>query len=116
MILDETKGRFNVNMNGKEYLNYRKYYDGKNKDFFRKFWKDIIGIFYAFKYFIFALLTYGFGRMLINTAFPTPYVPVEYGYFMVNSIVVPYLLVYLLAICVGFAWLIHGFGFIIVKR
>jgi len=112
MIIDEAKGKFIVNMNGKEYLHYRQYTDNKSKNFTKNL-KNIVDI---SKYFVLAFIIYILGKWLISTIFPTQYVAKNYGMFSIYGFVFPYLLLYIVIVMIAFAWLLHGFGFIIIKR
>jgi len=116
MIVDEAKAKIIINMNGKEYLAYKKYQDEKSKLFNKKSFRILIGCIYSLRYLIMALFVYLLGRWLINTMFPTVYIPTNFGTFIYNGFIIPYLMVYGLVLMIGIAWIIHGFGFIVVKR
>lgn len=102
----------NINLSGKDYMQFCKYEDNKTK----RNWKAIKELVYAWRYFISAGFIYGIGQILIVTIFPIKTIPITYGSFEFFGLVFPYLLLYIMIILIGLAWLIHGFGFIIIKR
>ena len=111
-FFEESKYRksININMSGKEYLDHLKYQDNKSKNS----WKAVKSLIYQWRYFISAILIYLLGSLFIQTIFPVT--PVNYGVFNIGSFVFPYIVLYVLIFMIAIAWIIHGFGFIIVRR
>jgi len=103
-----------VKMTGKQYLEYRRYEDArrdKNRirtsEHFKKH-----GLMYVFGGAIIALVAVFNGYIDAMT----PYVPVEYEMIDIFGIPVAVVVINVLLLAVAGAWLIHGVGFVIIKR
>lgn len=117
------KENLRVKMSGKEYLDYKKYQDKKPKF---KFTNHQIGILLI----IFSILIGIIFIMGIHEMFkePIPINKVDYTKAFIESgnmdwsslfkamILINPAVFYFVIILIGFAWAIHGFGFIIIRR
>ena len=93
------KQKIKINMTGKEYLEYEKYKD-KNKIKWEK--KDIIKLSYILGVSLVAIVA----MILIQQAYyePTKTVYTWEGILM------------FLCVCAGLGWIIHGTGFLLIRR
>jgi len=117
-MFDDTKLSVNVNMTGKEYIEYRKI---KSPLFSKPVSKEMKK---AMPYFVFSVLLIIVLSFLISSIFYQPPKPINFEKAIPNIlsmswndigkvIAVNYGLIIIL--CVGVAWVLHGFGFIIIK-
>lgn len=103
-FFDNTK--LKVRMNGKEYVDYLKYKKiklSKNQQF-------------AMWIFLFCGLGIVLLVVLINDLTYTPPPPTEYTYYDFWGYPITSVVVHFLLISIGIAWILHGFGFILVRR
>lgn len=94
-----------VTMSGKEYLDYLKYRDQKNKEFNQQALK-------LTKTKGFKVAAWTLGIFLVIMAIMdilTPAQPTSFNWTWEGILM-------FLAVCAGFSWLIHGFGFLLVRR
>lgn len=100
---------FKVRMNGKEYLDYKKYRD-KLPTVFSK--KQVQGL-------IILAITLGLAVIAFTTIdkyFTPDPAPINYGSSIIYGLVIPNMLIYFMIASIGIAWIFHGFGFIIIRR
>ncbi len=115
---DSTKFRkvINVNLSGKEYLDFLRYEDYNQKRNLKKFWKVTKQVMFTLRYFIVALVVWMLGRIIIDTLYPRIPVTFDFGILHIGWFVIPYILVYIVIIIIAVAWLFHGVGFVLIKR
>ncbi len=115
-ILDFDKSKFNknfnINLSGKQYIDYLKYEANKPRADLRRL-KEIT---YNLRYFAYATVVAIGGMLIMDKLFPTKYVTKDFGVTLIGVFPIPNLLIYVLAFMIGLAWVFHGFGFIIVRR
>lgn len=95
-MMIESKIRINVSM----------YMDRK------KLSKDVV---YAMTIFTFCFISILIISLLLADIFYVPSVHID-RYINIYGVMVPETLLQILAVCIGLAWVIHGFGFIVVRR
>lgn len=99
MKLDK-KEKININMNGKEFLEYTKYKDSRKIKWTTKNKTRLIVII--------IILTVALTLLaIIDMLTYEPSTPINFTW---NGIKM------FLVICIGIAWVSHGFGFILVRR
>jgi len=118
-MFDDTKLNMNVNMNGKEYIEYR-----KNRHFFNKplkkstkralpwFMLSAAGIFFLL---IFMPQEEVEHKTSTEKAFEIMPTVIKMSWSDLGKVIAVVAAPFLVII-IGLAWLIHGFGFLIVKR
>ena len=98
-------------MNGNEYLKYKTYIDDKNNNFWKVNIKSkkTLGIIIIIGSLCGLLLI-----PLIMEAFNPPKV-IGWGYSTIFNVTIHNALIVWLAVTIGIAWVMHGFGFILVR-
>lgn len=106
------KENYNINMGGDQYLKYLRYKDERkieiNKTIFKHFKK------FRLSYYLIlcSLILYVVGQSWIDSFF---YVEKQIHWVYYYGFAFPDYGAWVLLIIVGFAWLLHGVGFFIVK-
>lgn len=115
------KESFKVKMSGKEYLDYKKYQDKKPKFKLTSVQLGMIIIFVSV--FIGAVAIAGIDLFFSEPIEKPDYVNafIQSGNMDWSSLFMAMILInpaifYFIFIAIGVAWMIHGFGFIIIKR
>ena len=117
-MFDDSKLRVNVNMTGKEYIEYRKI---KSPLFSKPISKETKK---AMPYFVFSALLIIVLSVLINSIFYQAPEPSNFEKATHNVLnmswsdigkVIAVNYGFIIILCVGLAWVLHGFGFIIIK-
>lgn len=109
-IFDSDKKVMNINMTGKEYVEYHRYRDSKRKisPGIRAFMKA------SAPFFIIALLV-ALGGIVAFAIYYDP-APIAAARIDVFGVSISEPIILFLAVSAGIAWMLHGFGFIVVRR
>lgn len=95
-----------INMDGKTFIEYEKY-KKTNSDFSTPKIQGLLII-------IFSLSSLVLIPLIHEWFNPPP--PIVWGTTMLNGIAVNNGLLVFIIVCIGIAWILHGFGFILVRR
>ena len=112
MVFDDMK--LDVNMTGKEYVDYLKYRDTKRFKMPKMSHDKMLGYFII----IASCLSLAFIPAIIdyfNPPEPTHYIR-DYGLSYIYNIPIPNFLIWVMVFMVSVSWLFHGVGFTIVRR
>ena len=110
-MIDSIKKQINIEMNGEEYLNYLKFRkaDWRIPESFKRFFSV------SWIYFTLAGVL-AFATAIIGSILSTPTTPKPFTYSVIYGFPVYHVVITFLMVAIGIAWILHGFGFIIIKR
>jgi len=107
----EPKKEVKINMCGEEYLEYLKFrkLEWKIPDNIKKFFSA------SWIYFAFAGIVVVAMAVIRNILTPVPQ-PKPFTYSIIYGFPVYHAVITFLMVAIGIAWILHGFGFIVIRR